>query len=560
MQMMYQLSTNKLTLQHSIKHKKVEDEIFKEQKWKKEKKPILKSLGYSKLTTPIKTTLDDKSKGLTALYKTVNKAIDEGENEYITIKKNKNGEDVWRLSPTPALADPEESLFAGLPQRSIVDIIRFVNQKTEFYRMFDPMLPRAFKGTSNIDAIMAAVLAIAIRVGVRKMGDISDLNASSLLSAEASHIRVDTLLATIDKINNEIAKLPIYKEWYINSILHGSLDGLKLGASKKNAKVRHSKKYFNDGVGVSGYNEIVNFLSVAGRIIGSNEYEGHYTFEMVYNQNTSEIRPKHISTDKHGVNALNFALFDFTDMVFAPRIPKPHKETLWGFGCAKDYEGMLIKPTHFIDEELFCREWDNIQRLVASILTGETSPSVIIRKLSSKNYTSETKKAFVQYNHIVRSKFILMYLHDYEFRSSIINALNRGELYNNLYRSIAILNNGELKGKSEIEMEIWNQCTRLIAAIMHYYNAYILNSFYINTKDKKEKALLAKKSPTAWGHINLLGYYQFCNGLDDKSAEKLIESWLQGCNWQKNTDFVEKNNVGIRATGPRSKLVKRLKH
>jgi hypothetical protein len=153
-----------------------------------------------------------------------------------------------------------------------------------------------------------------------------------------------------------------------------------------------------------------------------------------------------------------------------------------------------------------------------------------------------------------------MYLHDYEFRSSIINALNRGELYNNLYRSIAILNNGELKGKSEIEMEIWNQCTRLIAAIMHYYNAYILNSFYINTKDKKEKAFLAKKSPTAWGHINLLGYYQFCNGLDDKSAEKLIESWLQGCNWQKNTDFVEKNNVGIRATGPRSKLVKRLKH
>ncbi len=52
----------------------------------------------------------------------------------------------------------------------------------------------------------------------------------------------------------------------------------------------------------------------------------------------------------------------------------------------------------------------------------------------------------------------------------------------------------------------------------------------------------------------------FLNGLDDKSAEKLIESWLQGCNWRKNTDFVEKNNEGIRATGPRSKLVKRLKH
>jgi TnpA family transposase len=257
---------------------------------------------------------------------------------------------------------------------------------------------------------------------------------------------------------------------------------------------------------------------------------------MVHHQNTSEIKPKHISTDKHGINALNFALFDLTDLVFAPRIPKPHKETLWGFGAAKDYDGLLIRPTQFVDEKLLEQEWDNMQRLVASILVGETAPSVIIRKLSSNNYTSNTKRAFVQYNHIVRSRFILSYLHDYEFRRAIMYALNRGELYNSLYRSIAILNNGELKGKNEIEMEIWNQCTRFIAAIIHFYNAYILNSFYIKADNKEEKEILAKLSPTAWTHINLLGYYQFCNGQDDKSTEKIIDQWLGGCNWQtKNT-------------------------
>ena len=161
-------------------------------------------------------------------------------------------------------------------------------------------------------------------------------------------------------------------------------------------------------------------------------------FEMVHNQNTSEIKPKHISTDKHGVNSLNFALCDFTDLVFAPRIPKPHKETLWGFGSAKNYEGMIVRPTHFIDEELIESEWDNIQKLVASILTGETAPNILIRKLASKNYSSRTKKALVQYNNIVRSHFILLYIHDPEFRRAIMLALNRGELYNNLYsRAIA---------------------------------------------------------------------------------------------------------------------------
>lgn len=80
-----------------------------------------------------------------------------------------------------------------------------------------------------------------------------------------------------------------------------------------------------------------------------------------------------------------------------------------------------------------------------------------------------------------------------------------------------------------------------------------------NTKDKKEKAFLAKKSPTSWGHINLLGYYQFCNGLDDKSAAKLIENWIQGFDWQKNTIYVEKNNGNIRVTEPRPKSTRRLK-
>jgi TnpA family transposase len=254
---------------------------------------------------------------------------------------------------------------------------------------------------------------------------------------------------------------------------------------------------------------------------------------MVHNQNTSEIKPTHISTDKHGMNALNFALFDLTDLVFAPRIPKPHRETLWGFGSAKDYEGMPVRPTQFVNEQLLYAEWDNIQRLMASILTGEVAPNIIIRKLSSKDYTSNTKKAFVQYNHIIRSKFILQCIHDPEFRRATMYALNRGELYNAMYRSIAILNNGELKGKNEIEMEIWNQCTRLIAAIMHFYNAYILNSFYVNAKDEEEKEFLARHSPTAWVHLNLLGYYQFRSSADSESYETFIDQWIDKCDWRK---------------------------
>lgn len=536
MQMVYHLGTNKLTLQYSIKHKKLEDELYENKRWFKEKKTILKELDYPKLLTTIQATLDIKNTNLTALYTTVNASIESGENTAIKIKNDKNGNRVWRLTPLELQSDPNDSLFALLQQRSIVDVIQFVNHKTQFCRAFDPILPKSSKTEQDPLLIGAVVLSNAIRLGSRKMANMSDLKESALLTAEASYIRLETLLPAIDKINNAISKLPIFKEWHIMGLLHGSLDGLKLETSIRNMMARHSSKYFGDGAGVSAYNEIVNWLSLSSRLIGCHDYEGHHAFEMVHHQNTSEIKPTHISTDKHGLNAINFALFDFMDMTFAPRIPKPHRETLWGFGSSKDYEGLLIKPTKFADESLMGEEWDNMQRFSASLLTGEAAPSSIIRKFCSKDYVSKTKRALAQYSHLVRSEFLLTYLHDPEFRRAILYALNRGEQYNGLYRAISILNNGELRGKTEIEMEVWHQCTRLIAAIIHYYNAYILNSLYVNSKDEEERRFLASLSPTAWVHVNLLGYYQFYT----QSNVDWIENWLKQWDWRKEASFVEK--------------------
>lgn len=116
----------------------------------------------------------------------------------------------------------------------------------------------ASKNDQDPQLIGAVVLANAIRIGVRKMAKICDLKESLLITTEASCVRLETLLPAIDRINNEVANLPIFKAWYIQSILHGSLDGLKIETSFKNVMARHSTKFFAEGTGVSAYNEIVN--------------------------------------------------------------------------------------------------------------------------------------------------------------------------------------------------------------------------------------------------------------------------------------------------------------
>ena len=50
------------------------------------------------------------------------------------------------------------------------------------------------------------------------------------------------------------------------------------------------------------------------------------------------------------MNALNFALFDLTDLELAPRIPKMHNETLWGFGRHKDYNDLIVTPDIMVNK------------------------------------------------------------------------------------------------------------------------------------------------------------------------------------------------------------------
>ena len=525
----YYLTTNKVTIKYSVKYKRVEDDLMAKSKWDKKKPEILDNLGYAKLNSPILETLALKRNELKDLYHTVNQAILNGKNDQVILTKNNSGSLIWRLRPLDEKEDPNNSFFLNFQPRSIVDVIQFVNGREHFIKVFEAILPRSTKNKHDAELIMAVVLANAIRLGARQMAGISDLKESDLITTEATYIRMETLIAAIDLLNNASAQFPIYKQWYINSIIHSSLDGLKLGNRLRNVKARFSPKYFHDGVGVSGYNHILNGFSITSALIGANEYEASFLFGLVHQLNNFEIKPEYVSTDKHGTNALNFGLFDLTDLTFAPRIPKPHRETFWGFGDAKDYDSCIIKPTKFMNEQFVASEWDNMQRLVASLLTGEESPSIIISKLSSKNYRSDTKDAFAQYNHIVRSGFLLKYLHDPEFRRAILVALNRGEHFNNLYRAITVLRKGELRGQSEIEMEIWNQCTRLIASIILYYNTYILNSFYVRTNDPVEKAFIASLSPGAWIHVNLLGYYQFCG----QFSSELVDCWIKQWDWRK---------------------------
>ena len=75
-------------------------------------------------------------------------------------------------------------------------------------------------------------------------------------------------------------------------------------------------------------------------------------------------------------------------------------------------------------------------------------------------------------------------------------------------------------------MAQWDDCARLVASCIIYYNSALLSRLLIQAqKLKNEEAikLFARFSPIAWVHIQLTGYYNFGNKPMAIDLENIIE-------------------------------------
>src|SRR5262249_31603558 len=102
---------------------------------------------------------------------------------------------------------------------------------------------------------------------------------------------------------------------------------------------------------------------------------------------------------------------------------------------------------------------------------------------------------------------------------------NRVESYHNLHAAIAKVGGRKaLLGRTDLEMEISNQCGLLIAKAIIYYNDYMLSSFLDRNPSKKLLKILKKISPVAWQHIHFTGHFTFYDHKRKIDIDKIIEN------------------------------------
>ncbi|MSO14550.1 Tn3 family transposase [Rickettsiales endosymbiont of Trichoplax sp. H2] len=390
-----------------------------------------------------------------------------------------------------------------------------VEEKVSFLKSFTHILNTSSKSKASIGSLSAYLVSQGSGIGKKQMAESSDISIDDLNGVERKFIRIKTLDKACNEIINEIAKLRIFKDYNLSDYgIHASLDGQKIETRYQTIMARYSKKYFGTKKGVVSYSLIANHLPVVTKIISANEHESHYVLDLVYN-NKSDLDIKAISGDMHSINRVNFFFLRMFNYDFMPRFTKFNiraENNLVGFKKLSSYSKYLIKPIKKIKIDNIIKEWDNVLRILASLALKETTQSVIISKLSSCRKINTTLKALIEFNNIIMSVYMLKYIDDSKIRQSVYRALNRGESFHQIRSAILKISGRKSQGKKDLELEVSNQCNRLLACCIIYYNTAILSELLEIAEQLGNKKLckgIKRLSPVAWQHINMIGKFEF---------------------------------------------------
>ena len=224
-----------------------------------------------------------------------------------------------------------------------------------------------------------------------------------------------------DLVSNAVAELPIFGHYDIGESIHSSSDGQKFETRIHTINARHSPKYFGLKKGIVSYTLVANHVPINAEIIGANDHESHYVFDILFN-NSTDIQPEIHSTDTHGTNEVNFAILNMFGYQFAPRYRDIYDkvgEALYGFKHPSQYDqDMVLRPVRKLNPDLVVEEWDNIQRIMVSLALKTTTQSTIVRKLSAFARKNKTRRALWEYDNIIRSLYLLDYIDSPPLRSN----------------------------------------------------------------------------------------------------------------------------------------------
>lgn len=447
----------------------------------------------------------------------INENHDCGRNPYVTVNekgKIKLKPDI-RSESNKAPSTISEMLYE-VEKISVKDILNSIQSEYGFMDNFVHARNRFVTRDINENLITASIIAMGCNIGPRAMIKCSDgLTESELLTTVEHRLTPENLRRANHALTEAINKLALSDVFQFDpSSLHTSSDGQKISVDGESLMAVHSFKYFGSGSGVTRY----PFVDERHRMLDTFVFsasirEATYVLDGLVGNLGQYLSGRH-STDTHGYTDAVFALSDIIGIHFSPRIKGIEKLALYGARSTSHYKksGYTIRPTSSINWSKIEAHWEEILRLVVTILSGKASASQLLRRLNSYSQ-NPLYGALKEFGRIAKTRFVLQYIDQRDLRRKIQKQLNIGEQANSFFKAVFWARGSRLYVNLPGDEERYLLSAQLIQ------NAVVLwNYLYITDRLAKLPAGDARQEVVeqiqqgqmlAWQHVNFAGEFDF---------------------------------------------------
>ncbi len=175
-----------------------------------------------------------------------NQNIEEGKNQYINIEVDEENGASWTLSYDRKDDKESTSLFKGLEQIDVADLMKIMCDMLAIWPCFSHAKHRYIKNRSPDPlVILACILAAAFGFGIKIMAKVSNVSYHHLRDVYTDFIYAENMTICNDIASNYIHSLPVTRVWDLEEgVIIGDADGQKFETSRHTLQSRYSSKYF----------------------------------------------------------------------------------------------------------------------------------------------------------------------------------------------------------------------------------------------------------------------------------------------------------------------------
>ena len=397
---------------------------------------------------------------------------------------------------------------SSLPKVRIEHLLRQV----DMWCHFTEALRSSGKGAPPKKVLLAALIAHGTNLGISAMGHSAEgITVEMLRYASQWFLNEETLKAANKILVDYHHRLPLASAWGTGR--RSSSDGQRFAMRRSSLLGSFYPRYFGYyDQAITVYTHTSDQMSTFyNQVISCRSRESLYVLSGLL-LNDTVLQPQRHHVDTGGYTEHLFALCSLLGIEFMPRIKDLADQQLYKLDRDSRYGALDALFRSAVDGDLIREQWDQMVRLAVALKNRNAPPEVVVQRLASAGPADRLSKALTAYGRIIKTIYILRYIHEEPLRRSVQLQLNRGEHRHTLAKWLFFANRGEFRDADVNEIMNKTSCLSLLSNAAVIWNTIHMQKIVDQiraTGQTVQDEDLARNWPLLHAHIIPNGMYDF---------------------------------------------------